>query len=179
MLLVSFAYFTDFFEEKSFKEQNIGSTEDKFLIFFLIYTFVFFFGYFFFFLKQNYGFIFLEENFFKFIFIFLVNFLIIFSFNLILVLKGSGQTKSFIYNYIIDNINCLSFYSRFFLQLIRIILIVVTFFSLNFFFLELSYYYSYMINIKHNFTLLNFLFEIVHSYFIISLQISIFLFIIL
>lgn len=112
----------------------------------------------------------------------IAGFLIFFGYYIPIYINGAAKTNSFLWNFIIDSLSVFSFITRFVVQLVRIIILLVTYYFSSLLFHELGYNNS--LDYTNSSTLGSFLllvvrvlFEIAHLLVILGMQTTAFCFI--
>lgn len=167
-------------------ENNLEQTEDFFILGSLITSFIILNALYFY--KE----IWFINNFIVVVYILVVyivipvKFFFFFGYNFIAYLKGTALKKYIIIEFFYDILNLISYFSRFFLQNVRILLIFLVYFSFHEYLYSipkatiLNYFYNnfYFNNFDFFYILLRFLFELLDTTFSMSAQFASFFFVI-
>jgi len=147
-------------------EKEINSLDDLFYIF-IFFSFFFFYSFFF------YGFIFLfmYSNIFIFFFFFQLKLIILlipvsilldYGFFFIVYIRGCSNTSLLVYEILLDYINIIGYFTRIYIQLIRLVVIFITFYQFNELYIENFYFYYYFYK-SSNILILNYSYQLIFS----------------
>lgn len=171
----------------SFSEKEVNALDDLLVCLLLIFLFFFFnfFGCFSFLFNCSYslGFVFLFTTLVCMLVSIPFSMAYNFGFYFIISIRGGATTLSYLYELILDYVNFISFTLRLCIQLVRIIVIGVTYYMYN----HLFFVYNYLVtpsisyNTTTNFELTNYLimwsrliFEVGHTFIIFGIQLTAF-----